>query len=64
MSERRPRRRYPSKERINEMIALAEKRGLKVTGFDVSPDGTIHIDTNPSRGSAADQWLDELERGA
>jgi hypothetical protein len=61
------RRRYPSEQQIERMVAVGKKLGLDVAGFEVSADGSIRIIearavTAPSAApaSAFDRFADQL----
>lgn len=47
---------------LDRALAAAEKRGLKVSGYEITPDGTIRILTAetgapvPSAETAEDAW--------
>lgn len=41
--EKRTRRRYPSEQQIQRMVAIGKRVGIDVAGFEVSADGAIRI---------------------
>lgn len=63
-AQRKPRERhYATKAKVKSFVETARELGIKVGGFEVTPDGTIRILTeqvaakDDSADSAYDKWF-------